>query len=161
MQDHQTEYEWIVTLEDKPLCDSDKYEKNHLFNISAPFTTEYEDGYFNASVNINNRSDVFRTKTLNTDAVIASDGYIESNIYYLFYGFTKDIDDTSIIFASEKGGSLQDTKVMIKDVPISRGTIVDMNISLSSIPYCDEGNNCFYVWSLETLEPYSKKVYIN
>ena len=157
---HGSKNGWAASMELNPVCNSKKYENNHLFNISAPFTTKYVDGYFNAVVNISNRSDVFRTKTLNTDAVIASNGYIESDIYYIFYAFTESIDDASFIFAADEGTILSDAKVMVSDAAIGNGVIADFNVSLSSIPYSQTGNNCLYVWSLKTLKPYCKKVYI-
>lgn len=157
---HGLKNDWMTSMETIPVCDSTKYEKNYLFNIKEPFTTEYNDGYFNVTVNINGRSDVFSTKTLNTDAVIASKGYINSDKYYIFYAFTESIADASFIFAADENSKLSDAKVMVKDAAVGRGIIADFSIPLSVIPYSEIGNNCLYVWSLKTLEPYGKKVYI-
>ncbi len=161
MADHETEYEWIITLDEKPVCDSVIYEQNYLFNISAPFTAEYKDGYFNAVITINGKSDVIKTKTLHTDSVLASNGCMDEDSFLIYYAFTKSIKDASFIFAADKDSQISDAKVLVKNQTVGVGTIAVFDISLSSIPYSEEGNNCLFVWSLETLEPYSKKVYMN
>lgn len=163
MSDHETEYEWIVTLDKKPVCDSDKYEKNHFFNIAQLCEITYGDGYLQTALKAGNSTIELRTYDgLYTGPVIISKVEETNSSYKMYYYFLEDLRNFDVMVKAHEYEKLKEFKKYSKTVP--DGYNFQYGIVQNTIPKTDFSQAqdlTMYIWDISTLKPLSQKVELN
>lgn len=161
MEDHETENEWIITLDEKPVCDNKKYETNHIFNFKQLSNITYENGDFFATLDVQEpyNSIVFKScDGLYTGPIITSEVSQTNSDYIVYYYFLENIDKFDVFVGAKDGEKL----LSYGHTP--KGSYPQFSMSgerISKTTFPQKQGLSMFVWDLDTLRPLSKKVELN
>ncbi len=168
MNDHITDYDWIVSLDEQPQCNSTKYESNYLFNLGGCFTTKCINGEFIADTLFVIGKDlslsaIFKSKTLYIDyGIINSQASDVNEGYFVVHYFFEDYEKFDVIVCEKDNEMLSLCKGYTK-MPAS-GRYPKHSLSGTQIlksDFSQTGNLTMYTWDISTLKPLSQKVKLN
>lgn len=154
--DHGTKDTWYQSMDEKPDCGS-KYEGGYLFNITDPFTTEFEDGEYVVNTTlVRNNGDVvldetFKTDKLYTGNAIPSVMTEDSNNYYCVYYFTKPTSGFDLYLGQyEEDMLLSGAKMGTMNASIGRSGVFKAGVTKSKlVSGCD--NFKIFVWNKDNM----------
>ncbi len=170
---HGQKSDWRTSAQDVPVCNSAKYEKNHFFNIPSAFTTNLNDGNYEANLYIQtytggNANKLFYADGLYTGPVITSYPEESSDYYFIYCLMTQDTSKFNVFVKSHNSGKVVDVMKYGK-VPVTQEglesyypqkSITGQRILKSDLP---QGNNqiSVYMWDMGTMNPLSRVISIN
>ncbi len=161
MEDHKTEYEWIITLDKKPVCDNKKYETNHIFNFKHLSNITYENGDFFATLDVQEpyNSIVFKScDGLYTGPIITSEVSQTNSDYIVYYYFLENFDKFDVFVGVKDGEKL----LSYGHTP--KGSYPQFSMGgerISKTTFPQKQGLSMFIWDLDTLRPLSKKVELN
>ena len=156
--------DWASSLESTPVCDSDKYENNHFFNLPSPFTTKLNGENYEASIRIGTYTGNIENKTfyadgLYTGPIVTSYPEDEGTYYFIYCFLTADTNKFNIFVKAEKNEQIVDV-IKYNKTPTSyypKETLTGQKIMKADLPQ-DSTDFSIYMWDMETIKPLSRVI---
>ena len=164
-EEHYGKDAWATSLEEQPDCNSEKYMKDHLFNIYHRTNIKFSNGKFWTTLDVQSpyNSIIFTSgDSLYTGKIINSVVRNEDTQFFVYHYFLEPIEKFNIIVAQKEANILEDATIYTK-AP-SSGSYARYGLSATPIPKTDiaqEEGLEMYFWNMDNLEPLSTKVQLN
>lgn len=161
---HGNSADWASSLETIPVCDSDKYENNHFFNLPVAFTTTLNGGNYEASVRIGTYSGSVEDKTfyadeLYTGPIVTSYPEEEETYYFIYCFLTADTNKFNMFVKAENNENFVDV-IKYEKTAYSKNILTGQKILKADLP--ENGTEfSIYMWDMETIKPLSRVIPLN
>ncbi len=162
---HYGKHTWSTSLEEKPDCNSEKYMKNHLFNIDHRTNIRFSDGKFWTTLDVQApyNSIIFTSgSNLYTGEIVNSVVRNEEEQFFVYQYFLETNAGYDVIVAHKEGDVLR-TTATFKKTP-SSGSYNQYQLSAVAISKTDfpqENGLEMFFWNIDKLEPLSIKIQLN
>ncbi len=170
---HGQKSDWRTSAQSVPVCNSTRYEKNHFFNIPSAFTTNLNDGNYEANLYVQTYTGetaykLFYADGLYTGPIITSYPEESSDYYFIYCLMTQDTSKFNVFVKSHNLGKVVDV-IKYGKVPVTQEglesyypqkSLTGQRILKSDLP---QGNNqiSVYMWDMGTMNPLSRAISIN
>lgn len=160
---HYSKNIWKTSLNETPVCDDEKYETNHFFNIAQLCEITYGDGFLQTALKAGSTTIELRTYGgIYTGPVIISKIGETDDSFTMYYYFLENLRSFDVMVKADEDDLLRDCKIYSKKVP--DGYNFQYNVVLDTIPKSDFLNTqdlTMYIWDISSLKPFSQKVQLN